>query len=1188
MAEIEQVIRKVDEEFSKEKPGSIKEHLDVDPELYYDILSAFDTAIDEGGVDYKGNVKLNAQALFPADFNKLEFISCGAEDPVTRQRLVKLKTRLYYKQLKFNLLREEAEGYAKTIAELFAGDKHNDSGRTLSRLQKLIGQFNLDPNRVIDIILECFEANSDRASYYTALLSALKVNKNDLSDSLKRKFIFEEKVDGSVFSLCNLSAIICEQGLIDLIPFFTFLNPEQTAMMASQRKHNELVKSRARKAQVVVTTTVVEARLVEQDENAPQTDTKAAAAVPFHLAFEGQITEDQKLMGDFYNDDVTLAKNMKLGLLCALLERGSFDLGLKLLDKFPKFLPVHRSLRIRTALAKLINASISSLYASIYPPLDGAPSAVPEDSEQVLTVEPVASWNDFVNRTVPMVNELGPYVATNPITAFKLLRLISAFMKDLKTDINLESLKPAIIGILDSAVLPALSLLDGNHAYSDELWELLNTFDYKVRFRLYAHWRNIATPAFLEVQRATVLGRTKYSLKRLSKDTVKLIGRQIGKLSHIHPFAVFEYLLEQVQVFQNLIGPVVDSLRFLTPLELDVMTFCIIDSLASPEKGQLKAEDGTLSMWITALATLIGALYKKFSTDLTGMLQFIVNELKTGKSIDLLILREIISNMSGIDSNVALTENSLEALTGGDVLKQEVLHTATIRNLKRLSSRLRDALLKNDLLATLFILMPQQNNCVAFEDSQHLPLKLAGQLFDQCRETFIQFNNFIQFAFKPEELATLLPDAKTLVSEAYLPIVTVMHFWRENYMREIVSNWRKDLKKLQGGEETAILEDSQIQLAFNSAAKPTITYLEESFQPLYNADYWLDLTPRLFALFWLFDLGDLQVPTALYETLIAKAKSEQAHETSRKRPKEDKARKLKDELKSREEHVHRVASLLQHEADKLFSPIQNRSSQMLRFLQSCILPRAMFSESDAAYCAKFVEVLHRQKTPNLQSMLFFDKIFCDSVYILNGLSETESHAIGKFYQLMLELSLRWHDSSRVFDDECVGFPMLLKVKKTEEGEIKETVGFDEYRSICFKWHFRLTKSFNHLMKEGSYVSKRNALIVMTKILTAFPIVDIHVNSLRKTAETLKDAEKNVRNDLSLQAATYITQLMRKKSATLKPDEFYTKEKAKVEKAPPSKTPEAPVRPSRKRITTTEDSEASSPKKAAPSSRSSKR
>ena len=80
---------------------------------------------------------------------------------------------LSYKQQKFNLFREENEGYAKLVTEL------NQAGpRTLLRpfcyfflqdlsmvtpsyiievIKSLIGYFNLDPNRVLDIILESFE-----------------------------------------------------------------------------------------------------------------------------------------------------------------------------------------------------------------------------------------------------------------------------------------------------------------------------------------------------------------------------------------------------------------------------------------------------------------------------------------------------------------------------------------------------------------------------------------------------------------------------------------------------------------------------------------------------------------------------------------------------------------------------------------------------------------------------------------------------------------------------------------------------------------------------------------------------------------------------------------------------------------------------------------------------------------------
>ena len=167
------------------------------------------------------------------------------------------------------------------------------------------------------------------------------------------------------------------------------------------------------------------------------------------------------------------------------------------------------------------------------------------------------------------------------------------------------------------------------------------------------------------------------------------------------------------------------------------------------------------------------------------MLQFIVNELKTGKSLDLLILREIVANMSGIDANANLTENGIEALTGGEIMKQEIFHTLAVRSSKRLSARLKEALLKDDLLPSLFILMAQQKSCVVFVDSETLPLKLTGQLLDQCRDTFVQFNSFLQFAFKPDECAEILPKADSLIKDYFLPIECSMYFWREIYMRDI-------------------------------------------------------------------------------------------------------------------------------------------------------------------------------------------------------------------------------------------------------------------------------------------------------------------------------------------------------------------------------------------------------------------
>ena len=102
------------------------------------------------------------------------------------KKVVRTRTALLYKQTKFNLLREESEGYSRLCADLmehliqpldyyWTGDNKNMTHQELKKLRyekidhwtsvvnknlsSLIGTFDLDPNRVLDIILDLFSSN---------------------------------------------------------------------------------------------------------------------------------------------------------------------------------------------------------------------------------------------------------------------------------------------------------------------------------------------------------------------------------------------------------------------------------------------------------------------------------------------------------------------------------------------------------------------------------------------------------------------------------------------------------------------------------------------------------------------------------------------------------------------------------------------------------------------------------------------------------------------------------------------------------------------------------------------------------------------------------------------------------------------------------------------------------------------
>ena len=69
-------------------------------------------------------------------------------------------TQKHYTQIKFNLLREENEGFSKLIVEISQLNISATNVKVvIQNIQKLIGYFSLDPSRIIDLILTAFENN---------------------------------------------------------------------------------------------------------------------------------------------------------------------------------------------------------------------------------------------------------------------------------------------------------------------------------------------------------------------------------------------------------------------------------------------------------------------------------------------------------------------------------------------------------------------------------------------------------------------------------------------------------------------------------------------------------------------------------------------------------------------------------------------------------------------------------------------------------------------------------------------------------------------------------------------------------------------------------------------------------------------------------------------------------------------
>ena len=92
--------------------------------------------------------------------------------------------------------------------------------------------------------------------------------------------------------------------------------------------------------------------------------------------------------------------------------------------------------------------------------------------------------------------------------------------------------------------MPSLSMLHMNSCLAIVLWNLLKLFPYEMRYALYHSWRSKTYAHYPHLIRikADCHEKIKYLLKRLSKENVKIHGRQIGKLSHNNPIIICDYV----------------------------------------------------------------------------------------------------------------------------------------------------------------------------------------------------------------------------------------------------------------------------------------------------------------------------------------------------------------------------------------------------------------------------------------------------------------------------------------------------------------------------------------------------------------------------------------------------------------------------------------------------------------------
>ncbi|KAL8948342.1 MAG: hypothetical protein Q9222_005463 [Ikaeria aurantiellina] len=320
-------------------------------------------------------------------------------------------------------------------------------------------------------------------------------------------------------------------------------------------------------------------------------------------------------------------------------------------------------------------------------------------------------------------------------------------------------------------LLPALSLTKSNASVANEVFELIKGFSVQTRYSLYAEWFQGQTSRVPEVKAALDKARseTRDVLKRISKSNLKSMARALAKIAYSSPGAVFQLAISQIEIYENLAETFTECARYLTYLAYDVFNWTLLSAVGGAGKSRVQADGMLTSHWLQSLTVLISKVYKRYSVmSPVPMLQYVLDQLTQGNSVDLIVLEEMVTAMAGIVSDTNFNDNQVVAMAGGDLLQaQTMLQLLDRRHESRTSAkRLMRCLAEPKLAGQLLVAIAQEReNCVYNLLDKDAPAKLLGNLFDEVHRVFSQYLDFMRATSPVAEFGTLVPGVVSLITD---------------------------------------------------------------------------------------------------------------------------------------------------------------------------------------------------------------------------------------------------------------------------------------------------------------------------------------------------------------------------------------------------------------------------------------
>lgn len=1074
--------------------------------------------------------------------------------PVFQRRGIQVRTATYFKQQKYNLLREENEGYAALLValtthlgpplEAIAHDAANApwtsavdvietetpaerdarAAQLLAHIHVLIGCFHLDATRVLDLVLGVFAAHvTHHYPFFLALIRAGHWGAERIATVLGAQFAHyahADTRDAAPDELYLVAALLVRDELVSFRALCTLLAPGANGMSALRDAYMDALAERSASAGANALT--MAAPLV--DDDAPE----AAATGPTPATTSAGAATSHR------------APAHLVYVVRALLACGEFSAMMPFLAQHPWVFGAFPSvtaayLRIVWYLLRdaVADVSLGMATSCAAPPVLTLTAHVPEPRATAETrfVFCVGDWARALTsmkpatQALPLVAAVGVHLAQDARLLQMLCRMAAAERSE------------AWLGVLRAQILPAVSLGGPHAALLHEVWGVLAPLSYPERYAIYGEWKHRAYKRpELRSRRAETEREARSILRRVSADNVRASGRSLAKAAHANPTVFFDVVLHQIQSYDNLIEHVVDAVKYLTPLEYDVFSFSVLEALSQPSRERTKSDGTNASLWLKSLAAFAGTLYRKYAIDCVPLLQYLVNRLHMRHGKDLVVLSELVLKMAGVEPIGELSDGQIGALTGGPLLQSEAAlalipaatPTAVLlarSALKKGGARLLRALQESRLALPLLVLMAQQRQTSVFVEEGHV--KALGAAFDACSAVLFQYVFFLVTAMDAAAYAELVPDVAELALRFGVDWAVAWHVARPKLAWAVAHETRATA----GAESAESVETAAEAPPMDVDGAPWLACLQPTIDALAAQPHLDALGAPFYTTFWQLSLADISVPVERYEQELARIKQAvrdvDAHEPSENLKKSARARlqesatQLSAELRTQAQAYERTRRRLATEKKHWFGSTVDRGRLAQQLVAHCLRPRALLSAIDALYAARMVRLLHSLGTPQLPTLAVYDALFTQHVaQTLFSASENEARNYAQFLQTLLGDTHAWAASEDTFvrdalGDDLPGLALGWRGLRGSHARDDAPLSWGAYKATVLGWHDALFGAFRACLADDEYMRMRNAIVVLNRIAPYFPLCRAHGEVLRDVVEHVVAHEE--RGDLRVLA-----------------------------------------------------------------------